>query len=225
MDFSKQTFRCSSLGKLMTKPKNKKDKLSETAKTYLREVFIKEMFDREKEISNKYLEKGIYVEEESLTLVSNKLDKLLIKNQQELSNEYIKGTPDVISNVIIDIKSSWDIYTFFKADGKNFDYYCQLQGYMWLTGLTAAQLAYCLTSAPEHLIVDEKRRAMYSSGLDESMLEWTEIEDKIDKNMRFDDIDSNKRVKIFDFEYSEEFIGSLIEKVHYGRDYLNLLSF
>ena len=58
----------------MTEPKLKADKeagnLSETSKSYLVEVYIKEMYDREADINSKYIAKGLMVEEDSITLYS-----------------------------------------------------------------------------------------------------------------------------------------------------------
>ncbi len=59
------------------------------------------------------------------------------ENEERITNEYITGVPDVNTDVLIDVKSSWDAFTFFEKvvedELKNKDYYYQLQGYMWLT--------------------------------------------------------------------------------------------
>jgi len=113
-------FRCSGLGNLMVEPKLKSETLSETTKTYLREKYIFEKYKRSKFVESKYMTKGTEVEEESLTLLSIVTRKLYNKNEKLLWNDWIIGTPDTyegdtIENAItiIDIKSSWDIFTFF----------------------------------------------------------------------------------------------------------------
>ena len=212
----------------MTNPRSKSEKLSETTKSYLNEIYIEELFGRKKDITNKYIEKGIYVEEESLNLIqSHYLGKLLIKNKEHFENEYIKGTPDVIIDRVIDTKSSWDIFTFSEADGNNKDYYWQGQGYMNLTKKKEFDLAYCLTNAPEHMIVDEKTKQMYKRGLIglDGSIEFDEMENEIEKNMKFDDIPLEKRVKIFSFEFDDKAFELLKQRIIDSREYLNSITF
>lgn len=132
----------------MVEPRSKNELLSETTKKYLREVMIYEKYGRKKDISNKYIEKGLAVEEDAITLYSRFTKVFYKKNEKQLKNEQITGTPDLYegdniesASLILDIKSSWDIFTFFnsKLDALNKDYYWQLQGYMALTGATKAK--------------------------------------------------------------------------------------
>lgn len=229
MDFTNYLFRPSSVGNLMVNGRSKTDPLSETTKTYLKTIFIAEVYGREKDISNKFMEKGILTEEDSLTLVTKygKYGKLLIKNKDKLSNEFIHGTPDLIlTDRVVDIKSSWDIWTFSDADGKNAGYYWQLQSYMWLTKKTLADLVYCLNNSPEHLIFDEQRHQMYKLGLvdQEATPEYIKMEEMVNKNMKFDDIPAEDRIKIFNFEYNPEDIERLKARIFEARAYLNTLS-
>jgi hypothetical protein len=200
--------------------------LSQTAKTYLHEIYIEEVYGRSKDISNKYTEKGLYVEEDSLNLMCKKYNTLLIKNKQSFDNEFIKGTPDVIikDQKVLDAKSSWDIWTFSEADGTNSMYFWQGQGYMYLTGLKKFDLAYCLNNAPEHLIVSEKQKAFYNEGLKEGSPELVEMEDTIDKNMKFDDIPEDERIKVFSFEFEPEAIKKLQKRIVECRNYLNSIT-
>ena len=59
-------FRASQLGKLMTDARTKTG-LSETCKSALLEVYVQQKYKRYKEISNKYIEKGIAVENDEST--------------------------------------------------------------------------------------------------------------------------------------------------------------
>jgi hypothetical protein len=224
MNFDNYKFRCSSLGKLMTDPRSKSETLSETTKAYLLEIYIDEVYGRRKDISNKYTEKGLYCEEDSLGLASLYTGKLLLKNKDKFENEYICGTPDIIlADKIIDIKTKWDIWGFAGEDGSNKDYYYQLQGYMWLCDKQNAELVYCLTNAPEHLIVSEKKKQMYIRGLVDmyETPEFAEMEKEIDMNMTFDDIESKDRVKTFSFTADMEVIEKLQKRILEAREYLN----
>lgn len=237
MKFNETLFRCSSIGKLMTEPKLKADKeagnLSETSKSYLVEVYIKEMYDREADINSKYIAKGLMVEEDSITLYSRVKKSFFKKNEERLNNDYITGVPDLFvgENIIgatevIDLKSSWDIFTYFKAKTKdtNSDYFWQLQGYMFLTGATIAKLAYCLVNTPEMLINDEKRKLMYKMGaMTEESLEYVEACEELEKNMIYDDIPLPKRVYEITIERNEAAIDKIKEKVLKAREYLNTL--
>lgn len=222
MDFSAYKFRASGVGNLMVEPRSKSEVLSETAKSYLLEVYIKERFGREKILANKYLDKGNFVEEDSLTLVTSQTKDLLIKNKKRLENEFISGTPDVVKPYVLDIKSSWDLFTFTKADGNNKLYYWQLQAYMWLTGREKAKLAYCLVNSPDHQIYQEKRRAMYSLNLadEEGTPEFDAMEKQVEMLMTFDDIPAEMRLKVFDFDFDPEGIEKLQHKVKFAREYL-----
>ena len=235
--FNNLLFRCSSIGKLMTEPKLKADKeagnLSETTKTYLVDLYVKEKYGRENDITSKYLTKGLMVEEDSITLYSRVKKNFFSKNEERLSNEYITGVPDLYTGanildteVIIDLKSSWDIFTFFRTQTKevNSDYYYQLQGYLFLTGARVAKLAYCLINTPEMLINDEKRKLMYKMGAttDESP-EFLEACEKLDKAMTYDDIPLAKRLIEFTIPRDEAAIDKIKTKVLKAREYLNQL--
>lgn len=72
-------FHASSSGNLMVEPREKAAKergdLSETTKKFLIEVFVENKYGREKEISNKYIEKGLKVEQDAITLYSRHTKK------------------------------------------------------------------------------------------------------------------------------------------------------
>ena len=74
-NFNNYLFRCSSLGKLLTAPRNKSEVLSETTKSYLQQIHKETIFKRKKDISSKYMEKGILGEEKSLTAYSSYINK------------------------------------------------------------------------------------------------------------------------------------------------------
>ncbi len=155
MNWSDTLIRCSSIGNLMTEPKDKAAKdageLSKTAKTHLKNVYIQEKYGREKDIVTRQMQKGIEVEEDSITLLSRVQKKMLYKNEERLYNDYITGLPDIFegksiheSDSITDIKSSYDLFTFMSNIGEPLDssYYYQLQGYMACADLLDPQSPY-----------------------------------------------------------------------------------
>jgi hypothetical protein len=217
----------------MTEPRSKTETLSETTKTHLIDVYVAAKYGRQTDIQNRYIEKGNMVEEDSITLYSRVKKTFFKKNDHSLSNEFIKGTPDLFTGLeisgaetIIDIKSSWDIYTFFRVHTQplNKMYYWQLQGYMALTGARKAKLVYCLVNTPEPLIMDEERKLMYRMGAATTENpEFIKACEEIRKSMTYDDIPMTERVIEIDIERSEEDIQRLYSRVVECRKFLNEL--
>ena len=222
VDFSNYKFRASGLVNLMTNSRTKSDPLGESTKTYLRDIFIKEVYGREKlDIKTKYTDKGIACESDSLDLVQKVTKKTYFKNKSGLENEWVKGTPDIIipKDHIKDIKTSWDIWTFAKVDAKvaSDTYFYQLFAYMWLTETERAELLYCLVNTPEEIIQGEAYRASFQFP---EIGESDEAMAKFRKNYLFDDIPVKVRIKNFWFEYSEEEVEKVKNKVVLAREYL-----
>lgn len=229
-DFSTLLFRCSALGHIMTEARSKNDTLSETCKTHLVDIYVSHKYGRQTDISNKYTEKGLMVEEDSITLYSRLKKKFFTKNEQHLSNDFIKGTPDLFTGLaikdaeeIIDIKSSWDIFTFFRVHTQKLNphYYWQLQGYMALSGAKKASIVYCLVSTPQLFINDEKRKLLYKMGIatDENEL-YQKACAELDKAMIYEDIPIKERVIELSIERSEEDIQHIYQRVKECRQYL-----
>lgn len=191
-------FRCSSLGYLMTEARSKSEKLSETTKTHLVDVFVSEMYKRKEELQNKFLTKGNEREDDSITLLSRNTKVFYKKNKDHLSNDFIKGTPDIYTgpeiksaDEIIDTKTSFSANTFFRAKFKELEknYYWQGQGYMWLTGAKKCTIAYCLVNGTYQQIMDEKRKLAYQMnefGVDEHSEEYKKRCRQIEINHIFD---------------------------------------
>ena len=233
MEVNKMLFRCSSLGHLMTESRSKSDPISETTKTHLIDKFVSWKYGRQTDISNRYVIKGLTVEEDSLTLYSQYKKKFLKKNEEQISNDFISGTPDhyegeeiLKANLITDIKSSWDIFTFFRSKAKlNKMYYWQMQGYMALTGAKKATLAYCLVDTPDVMIQDEKRKLMWRMGLIDDSKEYLEACKEIDKLSVYTDIPIKVRVHEIHIETNDMEIERLYERIKYCREWIkqNLL--
>lgn len=144
--------------------------ISESCKTHLVDVYVLEQYNRFTEVTAKQLDKGNETEEDSITTVSRITKTLFKKNEDHLTNEYIKGTPDIFTGLSIynaetvrDTKSSWDAFTFFRAKHKPLDskYYWQIIGYMWLTGAKIGYIDYCLNNTPYHLVESELIKESY----------------------------------------------------------------
>lgn len=185
----------------MTEPKAKADKdaglLSESAKTHAMDVWVSEHYQRREEVYSKFLEKGNAVEEDSITFLSLLKRSFYRKNEVQIQNEWISGTPDLFigdeivrATQIIDIKSSWDVFTFTRARNKalNPAYYWQMQGYMMLTGARVAIISYCLVNATPDLITDEKFKLAraHRVTIDDQSPEFIKSCQMIERNMIYD---------------------------------------
>ena len=225
MDFSNYKFRCSSLGHLMTEARSKSEYLSETTKTHLMECYIGAVFNRKKDLTNKFLTKGIEAEESSIDLLSITQKDFYIKNETRFSNDFIQGTPDIViedQSLVIDIKSSFDIYTFAASQkAENKMYYWQLQGYMWLTGCNKAWLSYCLVNTPDAIIEREISKALYQSGVSENSKEFQEYAEEMRAFHRYEDIEKSKRIFIKNYDFDSQAIEKLQERILECRNYLN----
>ena len=191
-------IRASAAGKLMIKPRSKSEVLSKTTKGYLEEWTKQQVYGVRKQIKSKYLDKGNAVEDAAIEYAAENLGWLFAKkNEEYFEDEYFCGTPDLIlDDKIIDIKSSWDCFTFplFEDEIPNKDYYHQLQVHMHLTGKHKAELVYVLMNTPEELTYE------YSQD--------------------YSEIDSKYRIKRYEIEYNEEDVYILQQIVLESREYI-----
>jgi hypothetical protein len=224
-------IRASSVGYLMTEPQSKADKeaglLSKTAQKHLLDVYIAEKYGRKKDIQTKQMKKGIEVEQDSIDLLSMYLKMPFSKNDQRFTNDYITGFPDIIDNDrIIDIKSSYDLWTFIGNIPDKLDslYHWQMQSYMWLTGAKSSVIAYCLVNTPESIIEQEKYYMLKKMDVaTEENPEYVKEAMKIEFNMSFDDISIDERVLMFKVGRNEDDILRIQQKVEKAREFLREL--
>lgn len=181
-------FRCSSIGKLMTAPvsidpalitpeveaiqakKKRTDEekavlerlklgtLSETAKTYIRELVRQELWGVDFEVSSKYTDKGLAVEAEGLALLNRVRGLTLAKNTERRSDGQITGEADTVDlgprRCGHDLKCSWSLQTFpaFVRDCQDSLYEWQMRGYMRLWDVDRWEVNYAMVNTPEELL-------------------------------------------------------------------------
>lgn len=241
------------LGELLDK-KLAKPELSTTTKTYLQKLHKESLFKRNKNLTNKYCDKGIQGEERNMTLYSNVNDTLFLKNKQRFSNEYITGEPDNLQKKVRDLKTSWDYETFpfYDTAIPSSDYEWQLQGYMELTGIESAELIYGLIDTPHKIINDELRRLDWRENIMDndgeirktsidlvvetvSNMVYTEkgLEEFCDQSTnvhkkwfvgKFTEVPESLRLKVFEVRKDPEKITALYAQIGKCRDYMNELS-
>ena len=195
-------IRASSAGKIMTNPLNNTELLSETTKTYVYDCLKEEIYGYKKQLSNKYVTKGIELEDEAIDKAIELLDlPFTLKNEQSYENEFFKGTPDlIVDGIVYDIKCSWDEFTFpfFEKEIPTIDYYYQLQVYMNLLGLKKAVLIYVLLDSPENIPSWETPKT-------------------------YSHLDKKYRIKKYEIEYSEDVIADLQKRVTNIREFIKTI--
>lgn len=205
-------IRASALGKIMTDSKTKSDPLGATCRSALRDIWITENYHRERDFESLMIEKGNLNEEMAITMLSDVRRKFLVKNKQFFQNDYFTGTPDIIEwddEIVDDTKCSWSLHTFFDADITK-DYLWQGQAYMELTGCKMFNLVYVLTDTPEKLIQQQVSKILYKASEDISR---DEIEEAVRKELTFNDIPAEKRIKIFNIKHDPEMIQKAKDKI------------
>lgn len=196
--------------------------LSEGAKTYCQEWLKEQIYDRRKEFSNKYTEKGTVCEPQAIEMVAEHMGYGLIsKNEKHYENDFMTGTPDlVLAKIVEDIKNSWSIFTFplFDTELPNSDYYLQLQGYMELTGINKAAVNYCLIDAPTEIMDAEARRIYYKAGNEGDVP--MECYDEVYAKMTYSNVPITLKIKRFEFDYEKSVIAVIKERVELCREYI-----
>jgi hypothetical protein len=208
LDFSNIEFRASSWGHLMTDAKEKKNLLSKTCIDHLVEVYTLVKNNRNKDISNKYVDKGNAVEQKSIELLEN-FGYFFVKNTERKRNGYIQGECDIhnkgkfifddLDSRTIDVKSAWDINTFRARTIEKTEsiYHWQGQAYMILWGARVHYIVYTLIDTPLGLIEDEHRRLLFAMGSKHKDSElYLEGCREISRQLTFSDIPDEERVII-----------------------------
>lgn len=111
-------IRCSSISKIMTKPRAKGADWSETAKTAMLETARERMFNVSKSLDDmRCIEKGKMCEDEGIQLYNDVflMDLQKVEASERRDNGIITGEPDLIAVSAqkgVDIKVAWSLLTF-----------------------------------------------------------------------------------------------------------------
>lgn len=230
IDWNKVKFRASSWGNLLAESKDKKEIVGKTAAAELIKIYNQLKYGRKKDLVTKHMTKGKLAEEDAITLYSRVEKKLYFKNQVQLENEWFTGHPDLGDHEDImkamecdDIKCSWEMDTFTPKLLEEVDrgYTAQLNVYFDLTGAQGGSIVYCLVDCPPSVLMDEKRRLLYSMDvISEESPEYLEAAAELERNLTFPDIDYRERVIKKIVHRDEELIEKMKAKVPIFRQWL-----
>jgi len=217
-------IRASAAGQLMTNGRAS-GSMGETCKTYLKNWILEQpelLGVRVNDFSNKYTEKGNFVEADALNYLSEHVysDAFLVPNTRNFSDDFMTGTPDIIQpDHIADNKASWSASTFpfFGGKLKTKDYFWQGQVYMNLVGREKHIVYYVLMSTPDHLIEREAQNRARKLGFPDVTDElWNDTR----KQLTFEHLGPEMRIKPFEFEFDAEKIEELNERVIASRGFI-----
>jgi len=197
--------------------------LGKTGENYCKEWLKEQLYKRKKEFSNKYTEKGLILEDNSIDFVAEQLGYgFLVKNEIFFENDYFTGTPDVVlKDHVIDVKNSFDCFTFplFEDEIPNSDYFFQAQVYMELCGVDNYKLIYTLLDTPLNIIEREALNYCYRTGFDFD----DEILEQFIKKMTYQEIQNELKIKVFEIKKDVEVIEKLKSRVIYCRNYIKTI--
>lgn len=223
-------FRASGVGALLTEPKLKTDKdagnLSATAKTFVLNTWLQNEYGYSEFTQTDAMTKGLMQEQDSMELVQEVLGgQFRVKNRERFKNEYLIGTPDIIlPDCIEDIKTSKNLRTFIDADVEPM-YEAQAMTYMELKWIHSYRLIYALVPDSPESIVRAKERLVWSFGGDYSNADYIAQCEQIQHNNDIImTIPKEKRIKVFTFEWSKDYMDRLYAKCDKAREYYNTLS-
>ena len=189
----------SSIGKLMTNGRGKNE-VGATAKSYIKQVAKENFYGYRSEINNKYIQKGLIQEQDSIDLLNTVRFEGYIKNDVRMVNEVMTGEADIITNdSIIDIKTSWSLDTFpvLAEDGYDALYEWQLRAYMMLYDRPKAELIYCMVTTSNELLN-----------------EWENLDIH-----RVNHIAPEKRITVLSFERNEDKEIEMLDRLKWASEY------
>lgn len=193
-------WRASQIGKLMTSSRTKGEVLSQTAKSYINQIAKENFYGYKSEIKNRYLDKGINQELESMQLLNSVRFENYQKNSQRMENDLITGECDILTNdSIIDIKTSWSLDTFpeLPEDIDSKEYEWQGRAYMMLYNRFEFELVYCMVSTWDEFLSPYDDRTLH----------------------QVDHIDPRKRITSITIERDLELENQMLERCQIATEY------
>ncbi len=229
--------------------KSENPELPAGAKSYCEKWLKEKLYDRRKNFQNKYVEKGIECEDDSIAFAADALGWGQVeKNEEWFSDDYMEGTPDIIANLwrrqvggsnevletetptVIDMKNVWDCFTLplFDSIIPTAGYETQLQVYMHLVSneyniqFNDAILCYALMDAPAGVMRKEMNRLSWEEG--QQGLITPEIGERVRREMTYSNLPAELRLKTFEVKKDQAVIDELMYRVELCRKYIASLA-
>lgn len=130
--------------------------LSKGAKTALTQYAKEMLYQYEKQVTSKEMDKGIACEPDSIALLNMVQFARYQKHEGRRKTDLLSGECDIYvpGARTIDVKTSWSLDTFpvLSSDCHDPMYEWQGRAYMHLYDVPEHEVAFCLVNTPEHLI-------------------------------------------------------------------------
>lgn len=207
------------------------------AKTYCEKWLKEKLYDRRKNFTNQYLDKGIQVEGASIQFAADHYGwGDVAKNEEWFSDEWFEGTPDVIAELpdpttyyrptVIDMKNVWDCFTMplFEEEIPTAGYETQLQVYMHLVSehygveFNDALLVYSLMDAPLNVMEKQMRSLSWEEGQQGFISD--EIRQRVHTEMTYSNLPPELRLKSYAVKRDPAVIEELKLRVRLCRKYI-----
>ncbi|MGV6816164.1 MAG: hypothetical protein ACWA44_02705 [Thiotrichales bacterium] len=201
-------------------------RFGETAISYIEDTWLKDKYGYRKPMVTKETLKGQICEQDSFKLVDQVLPSTILRSKcrQRMYTGLLTGNCDSDlepEDMIEDVKTSWDLGSFFAVREAPELYFAQGQVYMRLYGRSRFRLIYCLVDTPFFLLEKElnKYRYMFSWNGDKTNEEYVKIEDQLHRNHTVEHrIPAEDRVKFFEFERDDAYISELERRVEFAQE-------
>lgn len=220
--------------------RDKKPELSAGAKTYALEVYAEVKYGIVKTISSVHIEKGLMVEEDTISLLSMLDNRLYTKNEKRKESEYLSGCPDWgvdhpdidKATIVDDAKSSWDLLTFLASKYGNLStqYEWQGLGYMEIwPNIKEWRVRHGLVNTPQIILEQEKSKIRYKLGIvdgvgdDRVHVAYNHAAEEIDRLGSYDHLPIEERTATKVVKRDEDKIALIPQQVKLFREYLNWL--
>lgn len=213
--------------------KNTPFQLSQTAKSYIKEQWLANEKGYYFFKKNKYLEKGLYSEEDCISLIA-KVDgnRFYKKNTNRVIKGNISGECDLINKingvkVIQDTKSTWSPYTFMNA---KMDLNNEWQGrcYMYLYDADEFWIRHCLVDCPDHIYRGEIYKLQLDFGItDPDLKEHKRLFDRLHTSLIYSDNKAytlKERVKTTIIYRDDDIFQELLDRIPYALEYYKKLT-
>jgi hypothetical protein len=217
--------------KKLKKKQDTPEELTQSCKDFLVRTYAIEKYYSGRGLMPSRILKGSQVESQAMDLFIESEGGVHYNRKRKLiKNGYITGVADLYdgttpesSSEIVEIKSSWNIFSFLTSVNKPLkrSIYWQLQGYLSLTNAKVATVAFCLVNTPDAIIEAERKRVEDNRKMfeDDEERHLATLEE-LAVRMKFDDIPVNERVLKFTVNRNEDDINRIPARVEMCRQYL-----
>lgn len=208
--------------------------LSDTAKSFVRENWLWNEKGFYKPIKTDFTDKGIFNEEEGISLLSEVTGNFYKKNATRKFKGNKTGECDIEfksngKKIILDVKNCWDAKTFINAKPDKL-YEGQGDTYIDLYDADEFWLCYTLTDCPSHLLAKQKERLWYeyysNTMSDEEAQDLEErlqpMIEQIERNLIYSNSElytKEERVKIIKYIRCDERIKKIDERIPHALDF------